>query len=325
MRKTLRIAIKRIVLVGLGAALAAGLMYIMLGIANAAPDTGANPYPYPKSTYWAWQNRPDLPANLGEAKDWAVNAEAQGWPVSNYPRKGDIAVLQPGVYGADRTRGHVAVVEQVFEDGTYMTSQMDESDCKYESSSCGRINKRSYPLAAGARFIHYKVDTRTTWSFASGAAGWTAYNLGGGQTGGPGWYYPLTGGQPQLVSPALDIPLDSYSALQIELATGLPVSDPTIRIYFATADQPEFSADNSFTIKGQADGQVHIYTADFSANPAWRGHLTRLRLDPAGPGATGGVRIDRASLIASGNSQADGFTALTQQTRGGAAPGARSQ
>ncbi|HET9495518.1 MAG TPA: hypothetical protein VFR15_14900, partial [Chloroflexia bacterium] len=45
-----------------------------------------NPYPTGKSTHWAWQNRPDLPANLGEAKDWDDNARAQGWPVSEYPR-----------------------------------------------------------------------------------------------------------------------------------------------------------------------------------------------------------------------------------------------
>src|SRR5437016_4615148 len=55
----------------------------------------ANPYPTGTSAYWAGQNRPDLPANLGEAKYWAKHAASQGWPVDQHPRIGDIAVFQP--------------------------------------------------------------------------------------------------------------------------------------------------------------------------------------------------------------------------------------
>ncbi|MEO6458767.1 MAG: CHAP domain-containing protein, partial [Chloroflexia bacterium] len=95
------------------------------GTAGAGTTPASNPYPPGKATYWAWQNRTDLPANLGEAKDWDDNAQAQGWPVSRYPRRGDVAVFEPGVQGAS-LNGHVAVVEQVFENGTYIASQMDE-------------------------------------------------------------------------------------------------------------------------------------------------------------------------------------------------------
>src|SRR4051812_4697866 len=76
---------------------------------SATPAT--NPYPYPKSTYWAWQNRPDLPGNLGEAAAWNDNAQVQGWPVGLYPRRGDVAVFEANVYGAPLS-GHVAIVEQ---------------------------------------------------------------------------------------------------------------------------------------------------------------------------------------------------------------------
>lgn len=295
MREFTRAELKQRVLVALVAALTVGAVGITSGSAKASGGAGANPYPYAKSTYWAWQNRPDLPANLGEAKDWDNNAEAQGWPVSVYPRRGDIAVFEPGIYGAVES-GHVAVVEQVYDDGAYLSSQMDETDCKYDSSTCGRINKREYPIVAGTRFIHSMKDTRTTWGFASGAAGWTVKDLGQGNMGGPGWYYPIAGSDPQLVSPELDIPLDSYNAVEIDMVTGAPVADPTIQVYFATQEQPTFSDARSVKLTGEGDGQLHHYTARFDGNPYWKGKLVRLRLDPAGNGTTGGVRVDRVRL-----------------------------
>jgi surface antigen len=261
-----------------------GLSYSTVG---AGTTPASNPYPSGKATYWAWQNRTDLPANLGEAKDWNDNALAQGWPVSRYPRRGDVAVFEPGVQGAPST-GHVAVVEQVLENGTYIASQMDEG---------ARVTKHEYPVMQGIEFIHHKKDTRTTWGFASGAAGWTALDLGEGNMGGPGWFYPVAGSDPRLVSPELDIPLDSYNSVEVDMVIGAPVADPTIQVYFATADQPGFTVERSVTIKAKADGELTRYRFRFGDNPMWKGRLTGLRLDPAGPGTTGGVRIDRIRLV----------------------------
>lgn len=265
--------------------------------AHSAPNSDGNPYPYAKSTYWAWKNRPDLPANLGLPKEWDENAAAQGWPVGNYPRRGDIAVFEPGIYGAHQADGHVAVVEQVFEDGTYATSAMDEHDCRYSASTCGEVRHRTYPIVRGTTFIHYKKDTRTTWGFASGASGWTERDLGKGNMGGPGWYYPLAGTDPQLLSPELDVPLASYNAVEVDMVIGAPVADPTMQMFFATEGSPNFSEANSSTGKARADGALHRYTFYFGKHADWQGKLTRLRFDPSGPGATGGVRIDRIRLV----------------------------
>ncbi len=295
MKEFMRARLEELLVMVLGAALIAATLEATPTAAEAAGYPG-NPYPQGKSTYWAWQNRPDLPANLGEARDWSSNAALQGWPVSRYPRKGDIAVFSPGAYGADVT-GHVAVVEQVLEDGSYATSQMDEADCIAGSAACGRVNRRNYPAAATTSFIHYKVDTRTTWSFAAGTAGWEARGLGEGASGGPGWYYPLAGSGPQLISPQLDIPLDSYNAVEIDMITGVPVTDPTVKVFFANAEQADFSMSRSVTLAGHADGQAHTYLAVFGNNVEWRGRLTRLRIDPAGSGSSGGVRIDRVRLL----------------------------
>lgn len=303
---------------------------ISVAVSFAAWNTDAqsatpanNPYPYPRSTYWAWQNRPDLPANLGEAVNWNDNAQAQGWPVGPYPRKGDIAVLEGGIYGAPPT-GHVAVVEQVLEDGSFVSTQMDDTDCRYDSSTCGVVHTRSYPIMRGMSFIHTLKDTRTTWSFASGASGWTPKDIGEGYMGGPGWFYPLTSSSndPQLISPLLDVPLDGYTGVEVTMATGIPVTDPTIQVFFATDTQPAFSEGRSVKISGKADGELRTYKADFSSNPGWRGYLTQLRLDPTGPGKAGGVRIDRVRLVAAAP-QDDSFSALDYRPTRGTRPQSR--
>ncbi|MEO8287573.1 MAG: CHAP domain-containing protein [Chloroflexota bacterium] len=295
MKERLRSNLKKMIFIGWGVALAVGGLNT---VASAAGEQGKNPYPFGKSTYWAWQNRPDLPASLGEAKDWNDRARSAGWPVTEYPRRGDIAVFEPGVQGADGITGRVAVVEQVMEDGNYLASQMDDSDCLAGATNCGRINKRAYTVMPGSSFIHYATDTRTTWGFASGQSGWTSKDLGTGNSGGPGWFYPVAGADPQLVSPELDLSLDfSYNAVEVDMATGMPVADPTVKVYFTTQASPTFSDDKSVTVKGTASGELMRYQFYFGSNPAWKGHLTHLRLDPAGPGTTGGVRVDRVRLV----------------------------
>lgn len=272
-----------------------GLFFFLVG--SAAAQSGTNPYPFGKSTYWAWQNRPDLPTNLGEARNWKVNAASQGWPVSAYPRPGDIAVFEPGVLGADSVSGHVAVVRQVSDNGTYSTTQMDDADCQGGNSVCGRVNTRQYPLASGTSFIHYIKDTRTTWGFASGASGWTPINLGQGMPEGSGWYYPRIGGSPQLISPDLDISIGQYNAIEMQMVINPAIENPTIQMFFATASQPQFSTTRSAWLGGKSDGNMHTYNVYFGKHPEWRGQLTRLRLDPTGAGLSGGVRIQRIRLL----------------------------
>jgi surface antigen len=276
--------------------LALGLLGIMYNVAHAQ---GSNPYPYGRSTHWAWQNRPDLPPDLGEAMHWDDKAAARGWPVTAYPRHMSIAVFEPGVQGAGPA-GHVAVVEQVHSDGTYLTSQMDEADCRQGGQACGRVVRRVYSMGTGVSFIHYRKDTRTTWGFAGGAAGWTPMDLGEGRNAGSGWYYPITGADPRLISPELDVPLHSYNTIEIEMATDASVTDPTIQVYFATSEQPDFSEGRSMRVSATADGRAHLYRVYFSGWPGWQGRLARLRLDPAGPGTignTGGVRVERIRLV----------------------------
>jgi hypothetical protein len=93
-----------------------------------------NPYVGGGCTEWAWQrwydvNGSALPSNLGNAKDWAANADGR-YSVGTVARARSIAVFPPGTnYRAtdyprhtDPTNGHVAFVETVYSNGTFRTS-----------------------------------------------------------------------------------------------------------------------------------------------------------------------------------------------------------
>jgi surface antigen len=188
MREETKIDLRWLALLALGMTLVLGSALLVPVARGATPAN--NPYPPHKPAFWAWQNRTDLPTNLGEPKEWDNAASAQGWPVGRYPRQRSIAVFEAGVWGAPAT-GHVAVVEQVNEDGSFLASEMSDKDCRFDSSTCGRVHKTVYPIMPGMSFIYTLKDTRTTWAFASGGSGWTPGDLGEGYMGGPGWYYPL--------------------------------------------------------------------------------------------------------------------------------------
>lgn len=63
--------------------------------------------------------------SLGNAKDWSVNATAQGYPVTNNAVSGSVVVFQPGVAQADPKYGHVGFTEHVYEDGSILISEMN--------------------------------------------------------------------------------------------------------------------------------------------------------------------------------------------------------
>ncbi|MCI0143917.1 CHAP domain-containing protein [Arthrobacter bambusae] len=63
--------------------------------------------------------RPDG-QRLGSAVTWKAGWDAKGWPTGNTPRVGAVVWYAPGAGGADPTFGHVAVVKEVKDNGTYV-------------------------------------------------------------------------------------------------------------------------------------------------------------------------------------------------------------
>jgi surface antigen len=63
--------------------------------------------------------RPDG-QGLGSALTWKAGWDAKGWSTGNTPRVGAVVWYAPGAGGADPTYGHVAVVKEVRDDGTFV-------------------------------------------------------------------------------------------------------------------------------------------------------------------------------------------------------------
>lgn len=64
---------------------------------------------------------------LGNGGDWNDSAIAKGYQVTNKPVAGSAVVFEPGVAGSHSYYGHVAFVEHVYPDGSFLISEMNIS------------------------------------------------------------------------------------------------------------------------------------------------------------------------------------------------------
>ena len=78
-------------------------------------------------TWWAAARREQIgrPVDpwMGDGYMWRASAERFGYPTGKEPRPGDVMVFQQDVLGADPTYGHVAIVEEVRDDGAVVISE----------------------------------------------------------------------------------------------------------------------------------------------------------------------------------------------------------
>ncbi|MBW3091815.1 CHAP domain-containing protein [Bifidobacterium sp. 82T10] len=91
-------------------------------------DSG-NAYAGGQCTWYAYNRRKEMgigtPSYLGNGGDWAANAPSYGLRVDSTPQVGAALSFARGQDGADGTYGHVAVVEAVNSDGTFLISEMN--------------------------------------------------------------------------------------------------------------------------------------------------------------------------------------------------------
>lgn len=102
----------------------AAVVTLILSILTSTPTEAAqNEFPVGQCTWYAALVRPDLIGSVyGDARDWTREAANSGVPVGQWPAVGAVAVLQPGVQGADGY-GHVAIVRRVGGGGWFEVSQ----------------------------------------------------------------------------------------------------------------------------------------------------------------------------------------------------------
>ncbi|MGY2747554.1 CHAP domain-containing protein [Arthrobacter sp. UYCu723] len=81
---------------------------------NQQMGSTSAPFKFLNSTF-----RPDG-QRLGSAVTWKAGWDAKGWPTGSTPRVGAVVWYAPGAGGADPNFGHVAVVKDVKDNGTYI-------------------------------------------------------------------------------------------------------------------------------------------------------------------------------------------------------------
>lgn len=100
-------------------------------------------YAYGNCTYYVAKRFPNIYPYLGNAAEWVKNARTRGYTVLNKPTADTVAVYGPSQISP---LGHVAVVDSVNSDGSFVVSEMNN------------------PYTPGGGFNH--VDSRTVRSTA---------------------------------------------------------------------------------------------------------------------------------------------------------------
>jgi surface antigen len=90
--------------------------------------------------------RPDG-QGLGSALAWKDGWGAKGWPTGSTPRVGAVVWYAPGAGGADPDYGHVAVVKEVKDDGTYVEEGYNGNPAPDDHSYYTRTVNNSVPSA----------------------------------------------------------------------------------------------------------------------------------------------------------------------------------
>lgn len=104
-----------------------------------------NRYAYGWCTWYAWSRRPDLPSNMGNARNWGNAARRAGFPVNGTPRVGDIFQNNSGYYG------HVGYVTAV--NGNTISICDMNGVSGWGKVGCKTLNKSQW---SGWNFIHKK-------------------------------------------------------------------------------------------------------------------------------------------------------------------------
>jgi len=112
---------------------------------NADIEDKKNTYPFGQCTWYVKASLGWTGDFWGNAGDWGTSALSAGYEVNGEAKVGAVAVFAAGLHGADANYGHVAVVEQINDDGTMLISE--------GNAGRGLFSTRTVPTA-GVQFIH---------------------------------------------------------------------------------------------------------------------------------------------------------------------------
>lgn len=121
---------------------------------------GSNGYDYGWCTYYVAAQRilrgNPVPSNLGNAYSWYITAQRAGLPTGTTPAAGAVMVLYGG---PSSPSNHVAIVEQVNDDGSFWISEMNAfgqvsmTDSR-PAGGWARVDWKFYANAGYSKFIY---------------------------------------------------------------------------------------------------------------------------------------------------------------------------
>ena len=133
--------------------------------------------------------------------------------------------------------------------------------------------------------------TRLDFGFADGSAGWVGQSdLGPLRQTAGGLSADITGPDPYLIGPKLDVAPDSVKTVVLRLATSCGEFG---QLYFTTAAEPTWSEERCVRFPLARTDRVQEVRIAVAAHGQWRGQrITGLRLDPEHGGSPGTVLIE---------------------------------
>jgi hypothetical protein len=149
-----------------------------------------------------------------------------------------------------------------------------------------------YELVAGSlreireRAAKHRPVGLPGWVFATDRQHWHHQNAS--DAGWPmkdHWEIRLDRDDPQLFCPHTLWQAEAAPRLMIEAA--FRTSQRSATVYWQPLDHGSFAADTRIEFPIEGDGKFRVYEIDLSRSPAYRGALTRLRIDPVPAGEAG--------------------------------------
>lgn len=130
------------------------------------------------------------------------------------------------------------------------------------------------------------------WTFSDASLGWSAGNIAGERFDGGWQFVPLA--DARILSPLFRIDAADVRAIEIRLAHTLQGRDAQVFFADATGAISEERSLRFTLAETTAETTYRIELADL---PAWRGIITRLRIDPVGVGDGGTVRVIAVRVV----------------------------
>jgi MYXO-CTERM domain-containing protein len=128
------------------------------------------------------------------------------------------------------------------------------------------------------------VFAKTKWTFDGGTLeGWSGVNNTTALVDetAKAAVITTTGDDPQFIGPETSFDAATFPTIRIR---GKSTLQGAAKVYFATADAKEFDESRSLEFPGLTADMKDV-VVDLSKHPAWKGTITRLRIDPATSGS----------------------------------------